>query len=147
MAEGCSDESAPIDALLYDLEHKDPAWMIQNSYKTSGKGVMNVDKPLISTSPQAQGFVPNSQAFLPCQGSSTGNTWADFTRMGIEQQCLTFVPGHVSCWVWDFGFRLRIDGMKALQHCKSVKHSSFELQVCNRGPVATLLHRNTPGIL
>jgi len=46
MAEGCSDESAPIDALLYDLEHK---------------------------------------------GSSTGNTWADFTRMGIEQQCLTFV--------------------------------------------------------
>lgn len=46
MAEGCSDESAPIDALLYDLEHK---------------------------------------------GSSTGNTWADLTRMGIEQQCLTFV--------------------------------------------------------
>lgn len=46
MAEGCSDESAPVDALLYDLEHK---------------------------------------------GRSTGNTWADLTRMGVEQQCLTYV--------------------------------------------------------
>ena len=67
MAEGCSDESAPIDALLYDLEHKDPAWMIQNSYKTSGKGVMKVDKPLISTSPQAQGFVP--KPFFPARAA------------------------------------------------------------------------------
>lgn len=25
------------------------------------------------------------------QGASTGNTWADLTRMGVEQQCLTFV--------------------------------------------------------
>jgi len=46
MGEGCSDESVPIDALLYDLEQTE---------------------------------------------RSTGNTWADLTRLGVEQQCLTYV--------------------------------------------------------
>jgi len=28
---------------------------------------------------------------LRAQGRSTGNTWADFARLGVEQQCLTYV--------------------------------------------------------
>jgi len=46
MGEGCSDESVPITALLFDLADT---------------------------------------------GRSTGNTWADLTRLGVEQQCLTYV--------------------------------------------------------
>jgi len=44
--EGCSDECAPLAALLHDLD---------------------------------------------ATGGSTGNTWIDLTRLGVEQQCLTFV--------------------------------------------------------
>lgn len=78
MAEGCSDECGPIAALLYDLEHKDQ-WSVGRDPPLYG---------LTCSNPQS------SEPLCP-QGSSTGNTWADLTRMRVEQQCLTFVTGHV----------------------------------------------------